>query len=162
MEHLVEVEIHSPECIAETMKKVTIDESKNTSSDQPVELKPDTPKIPVKQFSFKFLLTDTFTDSIIGLYPTNRIATNVMIDLVKEDLMLYVDYFKKNILFGESVEDNRNHLSNIKQLLYQYNTIEQSQNTSVMIDGEVKNRYRITIVKENNTEISTTDFININ
>lgn len=151
-------EVHTVECIADTLKKVSIDESKNTVQPAP-PLKPDTPKIAVKQWSYKFLLTDTLTDSVVGLYPTNKAATLVVIELVKKDLINYVNDFQLKILKGESIEENRMYLANIKHLTYQYNTIEQSLNTSITIDNKTTSRYKILCLKENEPEVDESDFV---
>lgn len=167
-------ETHSMECIADTLKKVSIDESKNTVQQLPIsggqggvlesppvpELKPDTPKLAFKQYTYKFLLTDTFTDSTIGLYKSNKTANLVMIELVKKDLLNYIDIFQKKILNGESIEENRNYLSQIKHHMYHYRTIEQSLNTCVLLDGKPINRYRIIMLKEDQDDVDESDYFN--
>ena len=150
---------HTPECLAESLKKVVIDETKNTVQEAP-QLKPDTPKIAVKQYIYKFVLTDSLTDSIIGIYPTNKIATTLMIELVKKDISLYVDMYQKKILIGESVEENRDSLAVIKNLMYQYKTIEQSMNTSIMLENKAINRYRIMCIKEDQRDVDESDYFN--
>jgi len=160
-------ENYSMECIADTLKKVSIDESKNTVQQLPISggqgaalpLKPDTPKIAVKQWSYKFLLTDTLTDSVVGLYPSNKAATLVVVELVKKDLINYVNDFQLKILKGESIEENRMYLANIKHLTYQYNTIEQSLNTSITIDNKTTSRYKILCLKEDEREVDESDFV---
>jgi hypothetical protein len=157
------LEVHTPDCLAESLKKVVIDESKNTVQEAPpqtVQLKPDTPKIAIKQYEYKYLLTDSLTDSTIGLYPTNKIATSVLIELVKKDILLYIDMFQKKILIGESIEENRNCLSLIKNLIYQYRTIEQTMNTSIMLENKMINRYRIMSLKVDEREVDEGDFLN--
>jgi hypothetical protein len=162
-------ENHSMGCIADTLKKVSIDESKNTVQQLPISgsqggvlpLKPDTPKIAVKQWTYKFLLTDTLTDSVVGLYPTNKAATLVAIELVKKDLISYVNDFQLKILKGESIEENRMYLANIKHLTYQYNTIEQSLNTSITIDNKTTSRFKILCLREDNSEVDESDYVMI-
>jgi len=148
-------------------RQVTFDENQNTVKEIPAlppsppepQLKPDTPKIPIKQYQYKFLVTDTYTDSIVGLYPTNKIATKVIIDLVKQDIMIYIEDYNKKLLHGESIEENRQYLAMIKALTYQYKTIEDSLQTFIqMEDGMAKNRYRIVMIKEDEREISNVDF----
>jgi hypothetical protein len=148
-------------------RQVTFDENQNTFKEIPVlppsppELKPDTPKIPMKQYQYKFLVTDTYTDSIVGLYPSNKIATKVIIDLVKQDIMIYIEDYNKKILHGESIEENRQYLGMIKALTYQYKTIDDSLQTFIqMEDGMAKNRYRIVMVKEDEREVYNVDFTN--
>jgi len=153
------LEVHTPDCLAESLKKVVIDESKNTVQEAP-QLKPDTPKIAIKQFEYKYLLTDSLTDSTIGLYPSNKVATGVLIELVKKDILLYIDMFQKKILIGESIEENRNSLSLIKNLIYQYRTIEQTMNTSIMLENKMINRYRIMSLKVDEREVDEGDFYN--
>jgi hypothetical protein len=157
------LEVHTPECIAESLKKVVIDETKNTVQEAPketVQLKPDTPKIAVKQFEYKYLLTDSFTDSTIGLYPNNRVATEIMINLVKKDILLYIDMYQKKILIGESIEENRECLSVIKNLMYHYRTIEQSMNTSIMLENKAVSRYRIMCLKVDDRDVDESNYFN--
>jgi hypothetical protein len=155
------LEVHTTECLSEKVKAVTIDETKNTVQEAPktVQLKPDTPKIALQQFEYKFLVTDSFTDSTVGLYDSNKKATSVIIELVKKDILLYIDMHQKKILTGDSIEVNRISLSIIKNLAYQYRTIEQSMNTCILLDGEAKNRYRVMSVKVNDTEVDESDFL---
>jgi hypothetical protein len=161
----IEIE-HTLECVAESLKKVVIDETKNTIQEAPkppeetVQLKPDTPKIAVKQFDYKYLLTDSFTDSTIGLYPTNKIANEIMIGLVKKDILLYIDLYQKKILMGESIEENRDYLAIIKNLMYQYNTIEQSMNTSILLDNKAVSRYRVMCLKVDDREVDESNYFN--
>jgi hypothetical protein len=150
---------HTPECLAESLKKVVIDESKNMVQEPP-QLKPDTPKIPLKQWVYKYLLNDSFTDSIVGMYDSNNKAVRIMIDLVKKDIINYIDLYQKKILQGESIEENRNYLSLIKNLLYQYRNIENSRNTCIMLEGKSVNRYRIMMVKEDEQEPDESDYLN--
>lgn len=163
-----ELEIHSSECKAEASRKVSIDESKNTVQQLPISggqggvlpLKPDTPKISLPQFEYKFLLVDSFTDSTIGLYNTNKIATGVMIELVKKDILLHIDMYQKKILIGESIEENRDSLAVIKSLMYQYRSIEQSMNTFIMLDGKSINRYRIMALKVDDRDVDESNYFN--
>jgi hypothetical protein len=157
------LEVHTPDCLAEKVKAVTIDETKNTVQEAPkekVQLKPDTPKIAIKQFEYKFLVTDSFTDSTIGLYPNNKVATCVIIELVKKDILTYIDMYQKKILIGESVEENRECLAVIKNLMYQYKTIDQSMNTAIMLENKAVNRYRIMCLKVDEREVDESDFFN--
>jgi len=152
---------HTPECIAESLKKVVIDETKNTVQEAPketVQLKPDTPKIAVKQYDYKFLVTDTLTDSTVGIYNSNKVATGVIIELVKKDILLHIDMQQKKILIGESIEENRSSLSLIKSLIYQYKTIEQSLNTSIMLEDKTVNRYRVMCLKVDDREVDESSF----
>ena len=153
-------EIHTPDNITDTMKKVSIDENKNEVKEIPA-LKPDTPKIALPQIIWKFLVVDTYTDSTIGLYQSNKIAVSVIISLVKEDLQTYINDYRLKILNGESIEDNRVHLANLKQCIYHLNTIDHSLNTAVLLDGKVLNRYKILCVKEGQKEINESDYLNI-
>jgi len=160
-----ELEIHSSECIAEASRKVSIDESKNTVQEIPTPppapvLKPDTPKLSLPQFEYKFLLVDSFTDSTVGLYNTNKIATGVMIELVKKDILLHIDMYQKKILIGESIEENRDSLAVIKSLMYQYRSIEQSMNTFIMLDGKAINRYRIMALKVDDRDVDESNYFN--
>ena len=155
---------HTPECIAESLKKVVIDETKNTVQEAPkppqetVQLKPDTPKIALPQFDYKFLVTDTLTDSTVGIYPSNKVATGVIIELVKKDILLHIDMQQKKILLGDSIDVNKTALSLIKNLIYQYKTIEQSLNTSIMLEDKSVNRYRIMCLKVDDREVDESSF----
>jgi hypothetical protein len=160
MEHLVEpeklngTEINTDDELSNKVKKVVINEVKEISA-----LKPDTPKIAVAQYQYKYLVSDTLTDSVVGLYPTNKIANSVIIELVKEDLRTLIMDFKIKILHGESIEENQNFLQDIKQYIYQLNTIEQSLQTFVMMDGKAINRYKIIVVRENFTDVDESNFL---
>jgi len=148
-------------------RQVTFDENQNTVKEIPAlppsppepQLKPDSPKIPMKQYTYKFLVTDTYTDSVVGLYPSNKVATKVIIDLVKDDILVYINDYNQKLLHGESIEENRENLAMIKALTYQYKTIDDSLQTFIqMKDGMAKNRYRIVMIKEDEREISNVDF----
>jgi len=160
MEHLVETEIHTPECIAETMKSVSIDENKNIVREIPT-LKPDTPKIPLPQFEYKYLVIDTFTDNTVGLYKSNKVAVEVVKNLVKDDLNVLMFDERIKILRNDSVEENRQSLQNIKQWIYHLNTIDQNNNTMFMIDGKIMNRYKIHVVKEGDKDVDESNFYNL-
>ena len=85
----------------------------------------------------------------------------VAIELVKKDLINYVNDFQLKILKGESIEENRSYLANIKHLTYQYNTIEQSLNTSVTIDNKTTSRFKILCLREDNSEVDESDYVMI-
>jgi hypothetical protein len=160
MEHLVETEIHTPECIAETMKSVSIDENKNIVREIPT-LKPDTPKIPLPQFEYKYLVIDTFTDNTVGLYKSNKVAVEIVKNLVKDDLNVLMFDERIKILRNDSVEENRQSLQNIKQWIYHLNTIDQNNNTMFMIDGKIMNRYKIHVIKEGDKDVDESNFTNL-
>jgi hypothetical protein len=181
MDHLVEKdtklngtyepEINTDDELNNTVKKVVIDESKNTIHKQEAPpaptpapaptLKPDTPKIPLPQTTYKFLLVDTLTDSTIGIYKSNQLANNVVKKLIKDDLQIIINNERLKIILGESVDDNRNSLANIKHCLYQFNTIDQSSNTMLSFDGKNINRYKIMCVMEGVDDVDETNFYNI-
>jgi hypothetical protein len=162
MNNLVESEIHTDDELVNTVKKVVIDESKNTIQDAPIPaLKPDTPKIALPQFEYKYLVIDTFTDNSIGLYKSNKIAVEVVKNLVKDDLNVLILSERMKILQNDSVEENRQALQNIKQWIYHVNTIDQNNNTMYMIDGKVVNRYRIHVVKEGDKDVDESNYSNL-
>ena len=45
-----------------------------------------------KNYKYNFILLDSLTDSIIGVYSSNQKATNTATELVKQDLLLLINY----------------------------------------------------------------------
>jgi hypothetical protein len=150
MEHLVESEVKVEE------KKVVINEEKNQVIGPPSG---QSEKIDLSS-KYRFVVLDTLTESVVGLYKSNNVAVNVIIKLVKKDLETIVQEHRIRILNGESIEENRNSLSIIKQALYQSKTIEQSKMTHMLIGDRTVNRYKILMVEDGERDISEVDLIN--
>jgi hypothetical protein len=142
MEHLVEPELKVEE------KKVVINEEKNQVIGPPSG---QSEKIDLSA-KYRFIVLDTLTESIVGLYKSNNVAVNVVIKLVKKDLETLVQEHRIKILNGESIEENRNSLSVIKQALYQMKTIEQSKMTHMIVGSRSINRYKILMVEDDERE----------
>ena len=149
MEHLVE----QPEKVEE--KKVVINEEKNQVIGPPSG---QSEKIDLSA-KYRFVVLDTLTESIVGLYKSNNVAISVVMKLVKKDLELIVQEHRIKILNGESIEENRISLSVIKQSLYQLKTIEQSKMTHMLIGGRTVNRYKILMVEDDERERTESDLI---
>ena len=150
MEHLVEPEVKVEE------KKVVINEEKNQVIGPPSG---QSEKIDLSA-KYRFIVLDTLTESIVGLYKSNNIAVSVVIKLVKKDLETLVQDNRIKILHGESIEENRNYLSIIKQALYQIKTIEQSKMTHMIIGERTINRYKVLMIEDGERDISEVDLIN--
>lgn len=154
MEHLVELPERQNEKVEE--KKVVFNEEKNQVIGPPSG---QSEKIDLSA-KYRFLVLDTLTESVVGLYKSNNVAVNVIIKLVKKDLETIVQEHRIRILNGESIEENRNSLSIIKQALYQMKTIEQSKMTHMIIGERSVNRYKILMVEDGERDISEVDLIN--
>ena len=136
-------------------KKVVINEEKNQVIGPPSG---QSEKIDLSA-KYRFIVLDTLTESIVGLYKSNNVAVNVVIKLVKKDLETLVQEHRIKILNGESIEENRNSLSIIKQALYQIKTIEQSKMTHMIVGSRSINRFKILMVEDDERERSETDLI---
>jgi hypothetical protein len=137
-------------------KKVVINEEKNQVFGPP---EGQSKKIDLSS-KYRFLVLDTLTESVVGLYKSNNVAVNNIIKLVKKDLETLVQDNRTKILHGESVEENRIYLSIIKQALYQIKTIEQSKMTHMLIGDRNVNRYKILMIEDDERDISEVDLIN--
>jgi hypothetical protein len=136
-------------------KKVVINEEKNQVIGPPSG---QSEKIDLSA-KYRFLVLDTLTESIVGLYKSNNVAVNVVTKLVKKDLESLVQEHRIKILNGESIEENRNSLSVIKQALYQIKTIEQSKMTHMIVGSRSINRFKILMVEDDERERSESDLI---
>jgi len=136
-------------------KKVVINEEKNQVIEPP---KGQSEKIDLSA-KYRFVVLDTLTESIVGLYKSNNIAVSVVINLVKKDLETLVQDNRIKILHGESIEENRNYLSIIKQALYQIKTIEQSKMTHMIVGERNINRYKILMVEDDERDRSEVNLI---
>jgi hypothetical protein len=115
-------------------------------------------KIDLSQ-KYKYIVLDKLTECVVGIYPTNKKANGVIIKLVKNDLNVLVQNSRMNILFSEDINENRIHLNNIKQAMYQLKTIEQSNMTHMVIGDKNINRYRIICVVDNDEDVDEVDLI---
>jgi len=136
-------------------KKVVINEEKNQVIGPPSG---QSEKIDLSA-KFRFLVLDTLTESVVGLYKSNNVAVNVIIKLVKKDLETLVQEQRIKILNGESIEENRDSLQIIKQSLYHIKTIEQSKMTHMIIGNRSINRYKILMVEDDERERTEVDLI---
>jgi hypothetical protein len=137
-------------------KKVVINEEKNQVIGPPSG---QSEKIDLSA-KYRFLVLDTLTESVVGLYKSNNVAVNVIIKLVKKDLETLVQENRIKILNGESIDENRIYLSIIKQALYQIKTIEQSKMTHMIIGERTINRYKVLMIEDGERDISEVDLIN--
>ena len=149
MEHLVE----QPEKVEE--KKVVINEEKNQVIGPPSG---QSEKIDLSA-KYRFLVLDTLTESVVGLYKSNNVAVSVIIKLVKKDLETLVQEHRIKILNGESIEENRNSLQIIKQSLYQIKTIEFTKMTHIIVGDRSINRFKIIMVEDDERERTEVDLI---
>jgi hypothetical protein len=108
---------------------------------------------------YKYIVLDKLTESVVGIYPTNKKANGVIIKLVKNDLNVLIQNSRMNILFSEDINENRIHLNNIKQAMYQLKTIEQSNMIHMIIGDKNINRYRIVCVVDNDEDIDECDLV---
>jgi hypothetical protein len=134
---------------------VTINEEKNQVIGPPSG---QSEKIDLSS-KYRFIVLDTLTESIVGLYKNNNVAISVVMKLVKKDLELVVQDHRIKILNGESIEENRNSLAVIKQSLYQLKTIEHSKMTHMIIGDKSVNRYKILMVEDDERERTESDLI---
>lgn len=136
-------------------KKVVINEEKNQVIGPPSG---QSEKIDLSA-KYRFLVLDTLTESVVGLYKSNNVAVSVVINLVKKDLETLVQEHRIKILNGESIEENRNSLQIIKQSLYQMKTIEHSKMTHMIVGDRSINRFKILMVEDDERERTETDLI---
>jgi hypothetical protein len=136
-------------------KKVVINEEKNQVIGPPEGQS----KMIDLSSKYRFIVLDTLTESIVGLYKNNNIAVNMIMKLVKKDLETIIQDNRIKILNGESVEENRLYLSIIKQALYQIKTIEQSKMIHMIIGERNVSRYKILMVEDGERDISEVDLI---
>jgi hypothetical protein len=136
-------------------KKVVINEEKNQVIGPPSG---QSEKIDLSA-KYRFLVLDTLTESVVGLYKSNNVAVSVVINLVKKDLETLVQEHRIKILNGESIEENRNSLQIIKQSLYQMKTIEHSKMTHMIVGDRSINRFKILMVEDDERERTEVDLI---
>jgi len=139
------------------VKKVEINEEKNQVIGPPTG---QSEKIDLSS-KYKFLVLDTLTDSVVGLFKSNRKAQDVIIKLVKIDLKNIIEINRMKILQGESIEENRIYLQIIKQSLYQISTITQSNNTMINLGDKNLCRYKVVMIPESEEDVDEADLIPI-
>ena len=110
-----------------------------------------------KNYKYNFILLDSLTDSIIGVYSSNQKATNTAIELVKQDLLLLINYYRTQILLGfeaDTKNENKDLLAQLKQYLYQYKNIKLSNQLHITMGDKNVLRYIIRMVKTNEDDSS--------
>ena len=110
-----------------------------------------------KNSKYNFILLDSLTDSIIGVYSSNQKATNTAIELVKQDLLLLINYYRTQILLGfeaDTKNENKDLLAQLKQYLYQYKNIKLSNQLHITMGDKNVLRYIIRMVKTNEDDSS--------
>jgi len=102
---------------------------------------------------YYFVLIDTFTNAIVGVYNSNVRANKVMINLVKNQLYLLIKHEKDLLMMSkDTMEEKRKSLSFLKSYIYHLKTIDQTN--QVHIIGEEGNilRYVIKTIRQDETE----------
>ena len=110
-----------------------------------------------KNYKYNFILLDSLTDSIIGVYSSNQKATNTAIELVKQVLLLLINYYRTQILLGfeaDTKNENKDLLAQLKQYLYQYKNIKLSNQLHITMGDKNVLRYIIRMVKTNEDDSS--------
>ena len=110
-----------------------------------------------KNSKYNFVLLDSLTDSIIGVYSSNQKATNTATELVKQDLLLLINYYRTQILLGfeaDTKNENKDLLAQLKQYLYQYKNIKLSNQLHITMGDKNVLRYIIRMVKTNEDDSS--------
>ena len=110
-----------------------------------------------KNYKYNFILLDSLTDSIIGVYSSNQKATNTATELVKQDLLLLINYYRTQILLGfeaDTKNENKDLLAQLKQYLYQYKNIKLSNQLHITMGDKNVLRYIIRMVKTNEDDSS--------
>jgi hypothetical protein len=100
-----------------------------------------------------FVLIDTFTNAIIGVYNSNVRANRVMINLVKNQLYLLIKHERDLLMMSkDTLEEKRKSLSFLKSYIYHLKTIDQTN--QVHIIGEEGNilRYVIKTIRQDETD----------
>ena len=100
-----------------------------------------------------FVLIDTFTNSIVGIYNSNNKATRVAVKLVKKNLYLLIKNEKDRLLMSEdTVTEKRKTINLLKSYVYHYKTIDQSNQIHIITDKENVLRYVIRTVEQTDDE----------
>ena len=100
-----------------------------------------------------FVLIDTFTNSIEGIYNSNNKATRVAVKLVKKNLYLLIKHEKDLLLMSEdSIEEKRKSLNLLKSYVYHYKSIDQSNQIHIITEDKNVLRYVIRMVDQTEDE----------
>ena len=100
-----------------------------------------------------FVLIDTFTNSIVGIYNSNNKATRVAVKLVKKNLYLLIKNEKDRLLMSEdTITEKRKTINLLKSYVYHYKTIDQSNQIHIITDKENVLRYVIRMVEQTDDE----------
>ena len=100
-----------------------------------------------------FVLIDTFTNSIVGIYNSNNKATRVAVKLVKKNLYLLIKNEKDRLLMSEdTMTEKRKTINLLKSYVYHYKTIDQSNQIHIITDKENVLRYVIRTVEQTDDE----------
>lgn len=100
-----------------------------------------------------FVLIDTFTNSIVGIYNSNNKATRVAVKLVKKNLYLLIKHEKDLLLMSEdSIEEKRKSLNLLKSYVYHYKSIDQSNQIHIITEDKNVLRYVIRMVDQTEDE----------
>jgi protein subunit release factor B len=100
-----------------------------------------------------FVLIDTFTNSIVGIYNSNNKATRVAVKLVKKNLYLLIKNEKDRLLMSEeTITEKRKSINLLRSYVYHYKTIDQSNQIHIITDKENVLRYVIRTVEQTDDE----------
>lgn len=100
-----------------------------------------------------FVLIDTFTNSIVGIYNSNTKATRVAVKLVKKNLYLLIKNEKDRLLMSEeTITEKRKSINLLRSYVYHYKTIDQSNQIHIITDKENVLRYVIRMVEQTDDE----------
>lgn len=100
-----------------------------------------------------FVLIDTFTNSIVGIYNSNNKATRVAVKLVKKNLYLLIKNEKDRLLMSEdTVTEKRKTINLLKSYVYHYKTIDQSNQIHIITEDKNILRYVIRPVDQTDDE----------
>lgn len=100
-----------------------------------------------------FVLIDTFTNSIVGIYNSNNKATRVAVKLVKKNLYLLIKNEKDRLLMSEdTITEKRKTINLLKSYVYHYKTIDQSNQIHIITEDKNILRYVIRPVDQTDDE----------
>jgi len=112
---------------------------------------------------FYFVLIDTFTNAIVGVYNSNVRANKVMINLVKNQLYLLIKHEKDLLMMSkDTMEEKRKSLSFLKSYIYHLKTIDQTNQVHIIgDDGNNILRYVIKTIRQDETEDDPSEETNV-
>ena len=102
---------------------------------------------------YYYVLIDTFTNAIIGVYNSNIRANKIMINLVKNQLYLLIKHEKDLLMMSkDTIEEKRKSLNFLKSYIYHLKTIDQTNQVHIIgEDGNIL-RYVIKTIRQDETE----------